>query len=103
MFLCLLLFTVCVARLLMSPAEKGNSAGIPVPSVLLCSGTFSQQGSYLKWSGNVLPVCLKLLLATWEKLESREKNLGLSLFCPLLHGGRGTHKPEEGLVTGYRS
>lgn len=42
---CLLL---SVVRLLTSPAEKGNSAGIPVPSVLLCSSTFSQQGSYLK-------------------------------------------------------
>lgn len=70
----------------MSPAEKGNAPGIPVPSVLLYNGTFSQQDSYLKWSRNVLPVCLKLLLTTWEKLKSREKNLGLSLFFPLCMG-----------------
>lgn len=101
--LSLLFFTVCVVGLLMSPAEKGNEAGIPVPSVLLYSGAFSQQGTYLKRSRNVLPVCLKLLLTTWEKLKSREKNLGLSLYCPLLHRGRGTHKPEEALITGYRS
>lgn len=79
-------FALGVVRLLMSPAEKGNAPGIPVPSVPLYNGTFSQQDSYLKQSRNVLPVCLKLLLTTWEKLKSREKNLGLSLFFSLCMG-----------------
>lgn len=34
----------------------------------------------------MLPVCLKLLLTTWEKLKSREKNLGLSLYVPFCVG-----------------
>jgi len=73
---CLLL---SVVRLLMSPAGKGNSAGIPVPSVLLCSSTFSQQGSYLKQecAASLSPA----LASHMGKAQEQQENLGLFYPC----------------------